>query len=159
MEPPLLHRVQARRRHPITLVVGVEQLAILADADAGRRPHAARPWFKGPVRGDLEGPTPISCGPTHLAIVDPRNVPLVAAGPTRPAQRSVQGAVEVTGRVSNETEGILVVIVGQPPAGTHGAKQVRISITVLVDEFGEFTTLHHEDTIRLRLDKDAERLV
>src|SRR5262249_26942037 len=110
--------LELARRHPLALVVGVEQVAVRAGGDAGGRAQAGGEGLEFALRRDLDAPAA------------PGRLGLVAA-----AEADVERHEEVALLVAGRAEGELVVIAGHAPPVADG-DVVLDRLAVLADEFG-----------------------
>ena len=89
----------------------------------------------------------------------PADIPAMAASPSAPTQAGVERAVKVAVLIPHQSKRVLVIIVGQPPRRIHRLVHVSHIITILIDEPGQFRSLHHPDLLRFLVDINAQRLV
>ena len=134
MEPVFHHVMQSGGLIPVALIIRVKDVVLRIDTNARRRSHAHGVWHELALRRDLERPAAVLGRAPHLGIVHARLVPLVAASPTRPAEGGVQGAVEVPLGIAHRTEGVLMIIIGEPPAGIDGLVQIGFAVLVSVHQ-------------------------
>ena len=134
MKPVFHHVMQSGGLIPVALIIRVKDVVLRIDTNARRRSHAHGVWHELALRRDLERPAAVLGRAPHLGIVHARLVPLVAASPTRPAEGGVQGAVEVPLGIAHRTEGVLMIIIGEPPAGIDGLVQIGFAVLVSVHQ-------------------------
>ena len=159
MKPALDHVMQGRGAVPVALVVGVKNIPVRTDPDAGGRAQPGRPRHEPAIQCHLKRPAPIKRRAAHLGVMHPADIPTVAAGPTAPAQAGVKRAVKIAVPVPHKAKGVFMIIVGQPPRRIHRFVHVGHVVAILIDEPGQFRPLHYPYLFRFLVDVNAQRLV